>query len=251
MDKKGTQSTQPAPQAFPVILASNSPRRRELLRLTGLGYRVAPADVDETPFPDEPADEYVLRMAKEKACAAAEVVAASQSKGGEWIIAADTTVADGDEILGKPQDAAEAFAMLAQLRNREHQVHTAVAVYRRDTDRLEQAHCTELACPGQLEAALATTNVPMRNYSDDEIDAYIATGDPFDKAGSYAIQHPDFRPVDALTGCYANVVGLPLCHLERVLRALGFAPSADIPAACQSALGYACTVYPQVQKGEL
>lgn len=237
MERNGNQTTQPTPQAFPVILASNSPRRKELLRLMRLGYRVAPANVDETPLPDEPADVYVLRMAKEKACAAAEVVATSPNEGTEWIIAADTTVADGDEILGKPQDAEEAFAMLSQLRNREHQVHTAVAVYRRDT--------------GKLEQALATTNVPMRNYSDEEIRAYIATGDPFDKAGSYAIQHPDFHPVERLTGCYANVVGLPLCHLERVLRTLGFTPSADIPHACQSALGYTCTVYPQVQKGEL
>lgn len=237
MEKNGKQSTQPASQAFPVILASNSPRRKELLRLTGLGYRIAPANVDETPNPGEPADAYVLRMAEEKACAAAEVVATSQNEGREWIIAADTTVADEGQILGKPQDTLEAFAMLSQLRGREHQVHTAVAVYRRDTH--------------QLETALATTQVPMRNYSDEEIHAYIATGDPFDKAGSYAIQHPGFHPANRLTGCYANVVGLPLCHLERVLRILGFTPTADIPAACQSTLGYTCTVYPQVQKGEL
>ncbi|MFN2146481.1 MAG: Maf family protein, partial [Anaerolineales bacterium] len=127
--------------------------------------------------------------------------------------------------------------MLAQLRGREHQVYTAVAVYRLDTH--------------QLKTALATTNVPMRDYTDEEIYAYIDTGDPFDKAGSYAIQHPGFHPVEALTGCYANVVGLPLCHLERVLRELGFSPAANIPEACQSALGYACTVYPLVQKGEL
>lgn len=251
MERNGNQTAQPAPQAFSVILASNSPRRKELLRLTGLNYRVAPANVDETPLPNEPADVYVLRMAREKACAAAEVAAASQNEGAEWIIAADTTVADGDEILGKPQDAEEAFAMLSQLRNREHQVHTAVAVYRRDTGQPEQTPCAKLAGPGRLETALATTNVPMRNYSDEDIRAYIATGDPFDKAGSYAIQHSGFHPVERLSGCYANVVGLPLCHLERVLSALGFAPSADIPDACQSALGYTCTVYPLVQKGEL
>jgi len=235
LEKNGNQPANPAtptPQAFPVILASNSPRRKELLRLTGLGYQVAPADVDETPYPGEPAGPYVVRMAEEKARAAA-----SQYQGGEWIVAADTTVADDGQILGKPQDAQEAFAMLARLRGREHQVHTAVAVYRLDT--------------GQLKTALATTNVPMRDYSDEEIHAYIATGDPFDKAGSYAIQHPGFHPVESLAGCYANVVGLPLCHLERVLRALGFIPAANIPDACQSALGYTCTVYPLVQKGEL
>ncbi|MEJ2758874.1 MAG: Maf family protein, partial [Anaerolineales bacterium] len=194
MNKNGNQSANPAaptPQTFPVILASNSPRRKELLRLTGLDYQVAPADVDETPHPGEPAAPYVLRTAEEKARAAAQAVATSQNKGGEWIIAADTTVADGDQILGKPQDAEEAFAMLAQLRGREHQVYTAVAVYRLDTR--------------QLKTALATTNVPMREYTDKEIHAYIATGDPYDKAGSYAIQHSGFHPVETLTGCYANV----------------------------------------------
>jgi len=240
LEKNGNPSANPAvptPQTFPVILASNSPRRKELLRLTGLGYQVAPADVDETPYPGEPAGPYVVRMAEEKARAAAQVAATSQHDGGTWIIAADTTVADGDHILGKPQDAQEAFDMLAQLRGREHQVYTAVAVYRLDTL--------------LMKTALATTNVPMRAYTDEEIHAYIDTGDPYDKAGSYAIQHPGFHPVESLAGCYANVVGLPLCHLERVLRGLGFVPAANIPEACQSALGYTCTVYPQVQKGEL
>lgn len=91
----------------------------------------------------------------------------------------------------------------------------------------------------------------MRDYSDEEIEAYIATGDPFDKAGSYAIQHPEFRPVEHLTGCYANVVGLPLCHLARAAAQFGYAAADDLPAACQMKLEYECTVFDQVLKGDL
>ena len=91
----------------------------------------------------------------------------------------------------------------------------------------------------------------MRDYSDEEIEAYIETGDPFDKAGSYAIQHPDFHPVMHLSGCYANVVGLPLCHLARAFAQVGLSVADDLPAACQSALTYDCTVFDQVQEGVL
>ena len=185
-----------------ILLASNSPRRRELIQLTGWSFRVQPADVDESVLPGEPADEYVLRLAEVKARAVA-----SYAAPGELIVAADTTVADGDEILGKPVGAAEARAVLASLRGRVHQVYTALAVYEPASDR--------------LTTELAATDVPMREYTDEEIEAYIATGDPFDKAGSYAIQHAEFRPVENLTGCYANVVGLPLCHLVRAAARLG------------------------------
>lgn len=215
-----------------ILLASNSPRRKELIQLTGWAFRVQPADVDESVLPGEPADEYVLRLAEVKARAVALMAAP-----GELIVAADTTVADGAEILGKPVDAADARAVLASLRGRVHQVYTALAVY----DPAAEKMVTELAA----------TDVPMREYTDEEIEAYIATGDPFDKAGSYAIQHAAFRPVENLTGCYANVVGLPLCHLARAASRLGYASAADLPAACQSTLAYVCTVFDQVQKGEL
>ena len=215
-----------------LILASNSPRRKELLRLGGWNFRILPADVDETPLETEPADYYVRRLAEEKARAVAD-----QTSMGEWIVAADTTVADGEHILGKPQDAAEAMSMLLNLSGRVHQVHTAVAVFDPHADR--------------MSVELATTNVPMRPYTREEIQAYIATGDPFDKAGSYAIQHPEFRPVEALTGCYANVVGLPLCHLARALNSFAEPFSPELPARCQNRLDYDCTVYANVQKGEL
>ena len=219
-------------QPIQLILASNSPRRNELLRVGGWQFRIFPADVDETPLETEPADRYVLRLAEEKARAVS-----GQAKQGEWIVAADTTVADGKEILGKPQDDDQATTMLLRLRGREHQVYTAVAVFDPWMDRM------------QLE--LAATDVPMRAYTRQEIQAYIATGDPFDKAGSYAIQHPEFRPVESLTGCYANVVGLPLCHLARAFTSFAHPFPPEIPSRCQNHLEYDCTVYDQVQKGEL
>jgi len=90
----------------------------------------------------------------------------------------------------------------------------------------------------------------MRDYSDQEIKAYVQTGDPLDKAGAYAIQHPDFQPVDDLSGCFASVMGLPVCHLVRTLRRMDIPPHADVPANCQSLLNYQCPVYRAVLRGE-
>lgn len=215
-----------------LMLASTSPRRRQLLGLGSWRFEVHPADVDETPHPGEKPPAYVLRLAEAKARAAG-----AAARPGQLVIAADTTVADGGQILGKPADAAEAAAMLASLRGRTHQVFTAIAVYQPETDR--------------LETDLAATDVPMRNYTEDEVQAYIASGDPFDKAGGYAIQHPEFRPVEALSGCYANVVGLPLCHLERTLVKFGLARPKDLADSCQRALSYECDVHSLVRKGDL
>lgn len=213
-----------------LILASASPRRRQLLALGGWSFAVLAADVDETPHAGEAPGDYVVRLAAEKARAVA-----ARNPQAWGVVAADTTVVDGGEILGKPADAAEAEAMLRQLRGRAHQVLTGIAVLR--------------LADGLLKTELAATNVPMRAYTDEEMHAYIASGDPFDKAGGYAIQHPEFRPVDALSGCYANVVGLPLCHLTRLLTALGLPPHADVPAACQPALAYECPVYQDILEG--
>jgi len=215
-----------------LILASNSPRRRQLLALGGWSFRITPVEVDEAPLPGEHPRLYVLRLAENKARAAA-----ARSDSGAIVVAADTTVADGGRILGKPSDAVEADAMLRSLRGRTHQVYTALAVYQPST--------------GQLLTDWCLTDVPMRDYTDEEMHAYIATGDPFDKAGAYAIQHPEFNPVDQLTGCYANVMGLPLCHLSRTLAKLGVKPEADIAQACQSTLFYSCLIYQQVLRLEV
>lgn len=208
-----------------LILASNSPRRRQLLNLTGLEFQVLPADVDETPLAEESAADYVQRLAASKAQAVG-----AQSRSKVLVLAADTTVVDGNQILGKPVDNEDAGQMLQQLRGRVHQVYTAIA--------LLNGQNLWVDCCG--------TDVPMREYSETEMQAYIQSGDPLDKAGAYAIQHPGFHPVENLQGCYANVVGLPLCHLIRALRKFEINLATDVPVACQSTLGYDCPIFEAV-----
>ncbi len=203
-----------------------------MLSLTGWGFNIAPADIDESAIEGENPEQYVLRVAETKAKAVKEM-----TPNGPIIIAADTTVADEGKILGKPTDEADARHVLRSLRDRNHQVYTAISIYDPKKDRFIND--------------LATTDVPMRNYSDDEIEAYLLTGDPFDKAGSYAIQHSEFRPVDKLEGCYANVVGLPLCHLLRQMLKMEIQKQVDLPSACQKALNYDCLIFKQVLRGNL
>jgi septum formation protein len=188
-----------------IILASGSPRRREMLRALGLPYEVARPDIDETPHPGEASDHYVARLSREKNAAAASAL--DPAAGDALIITADTTVADGAEILGKPATPAEATAMLQTLRGRPHVVHTGITLYNTTT--------------GERWTEVTTTAIHMRDYNDDEIAAYVAAGEPFDKAGAYGIQHAGFHPVERLRGCYANVMGLPMCTLCRMLRAAG------------------------------
>ena len=215
-----------------LVLASNSPRRRELLALGGWMLHIRPADVDESQVPGEAPGDYVLRLAGSKARACAETAHADLT-----ILAADTTVANGKTILGKPKDMAEAEEMLKSLRGRSHQVYTGIAVLR--------------LSDGSLVTDLCITEVPMRAYRDDEIEAYVATGDPLDKAGAYAIQNAGFHPVESMQVCYASVMGLPLCHLARSLHKLDIAPRTDIAEECQSALGYACPISSAVLRGEM
>jgi MAF protein len=215
-----------------LILASNSPRRRQLFALGGWDFNVIVADVDETPLENESPREYVIRLAQAKALAIQP-----RAESDAIIIGSDTTVVDGNEILGKPVNEQDAERMLRQLRGRTHQVYTGVAVLRvRD---------------GQMRTELSITDVPMRNYSDEEIRTYVQTGDPMDKAGAYAIQHPDFQPVHSMQGCYASVMGLPLCHIVRALHQFDVLPTADVPAACQSLLNYQCPVSASILSGEL
>ncbi|MBX3065829.1 MAG: Maf family protein [Anaerolineae bacterium] len=180
-----------------LILGSTSARRHQLLKEAGLTFDPARPDIDETPHADEPAAEYVLRLSREKAQAVA-----SQGLRGV-ILTADTTVADNGEILGKPEDPADAERMIQRLRARVHYVHSGVTAL--DTD------------SGEIETQVISTEVHMRDYSDEEIAAYVASGDPMGKAGSYAIQSRSFHPVDHLHGCYTNVVGLPMCAVRSLL----------------------------------
>jgi septum formation protein len=211
-------------EAPTLILASNSPRRRELLTLGGWTFHLDVADINEDVHPGEEPAAYVERLAREKAQAVLP-----RSAPGHVIIGADTTVVLDGEILGKPVDAVEARAMLTRLRGRSHQVYTGIAALR--------------AADQTLFSGICLTEVPMRDYSNAEMDAYIASGDPLDKAGAYGIQHPDFQPVVDMRGCYASVMGLPLCHLTALLRRLEIHPQADVAANCQARLNYACPIF--------
>ena len=213
-----------------LILASNSPRRRQLLALADWMFHIVVADVDESQRLNELPADYVLRLAETKA-------RAITAHADQIILAADTTVVDGSDILGKPNDNVEAFAMLTRLRGRTHQVYTGVALLR--------------LSDGLLLKELSVTDVPMRDYSDEEIHAYIQTGDPLDKAGAYAIQHPRFHPVADMSGCYASVMGLPMCHVVRMLRKMDVPPHADVPVKCQTLLEYHCPVSRAILNGAM
>ena len=205
-----------------LILASNSPRRSELLGLISDSFEVHPADIDEGQQAGELPVDYVRRLA----CQKAQVTAAS------WpglVIAADTIVVDGEALLGKPADPDEARQMLAQLRGLEHQVYTGIAII--DT------------VDGQSYEDVCRTDVPMRDYSAAEIEDYIATGDPLDKAGAYGIQNAEFHPVEGLSGCFASVMGFPLCHLAVGLRRFDLQAPGDLPERCMAMLNYTCPVY--------
>jgi MAF protein len=181
-------------------------------------------ETDERTQRDEDPIGMVRRLSLAKARATARYVA-----GDALVVGADTTVVCNGLILGKPHGIEEAREMLMRLRGRTHEVHSGLSV-------LDTAHAKEAS-------TRAVSAVRMRKYSDREIEAYIVSGDPFDKAGAYAVQHAEFRPAQIVIGCYANVMGLPLCHLVGVLRTLGYLVEADIPASCQSFTGYRCTVF--------
>jgi MAF protein len=199
--------------------------------LFGGEVRLAPVDIDERPRPGEAAVVLTQRLARAKAEAAARFAPA-----GSIVVAADTIVADGEALLGKPADEGDARAMLRRLRGRTHQVTSSVAVNAPD---------------GAIRIDTCSTDVPMRAYSDDEIERFVASGAAADKAGAYAIQDSGFDPVDVKTlhGCFANVMGLPMCHLVRTLRRVGVEPSQDVPSACCALTGYACPVYEEILEG--
>jgi septum formation protein len=186
-----------------IVLASASPRRRELLRMLDIPFESVATDADESRQAGENAPAMVERLSRLKAKTAHAAFPAA------LVIAADTDVELEGAILGKPRDASEASAMLSALRGREHNVFTGLSI----------------AVGADVETALVHSRVRMRAFSDAEMEAYIASGDPFDKAAGYAVQHQDFRPVAGVEGCFANVMGLPLCRLYNAL-----ARHIDMPA---------------------
>ena len=225
------ESTGLISQLMRLVLASRSPRRRELLALTGLPFEMLAAQTEEVRQPGESPSAYACRLSQDKAQA---VVALLDHPA--LVLAADTIVADGDDVLGKPRDAAEAVAMLRRLRGHSHMVYTGVTVYN--------------MASGRTVTQAAASPVLMRGYTDEEVALYVASGDPFDKAGAYGIQHHDFNPAGDFAHCFANVMGLPLCHITRMLRTLAAASLTAVPAACQEYLAYACPVYESLLAGE-
>ena len=182
----------------PLILASASPRRAELLRAAGITFTVRAADIDETILPGETPRAYVLRLSHEKARAVA--------CAGEIVLGADTTVVIGDEIAGKPLDADDARRMLRLLSGAWHEVLTAVSLVKDE----------------QALSDIAVTRVKFASLNEAELDWYLKTGEPFDKAGAYGIQGYAARFVESIEGNYTNVVGLPVQMVYRMLRELGF-----------------------------
>ena len=185
----------------PLILASASPRRQELLREAGIEFEVCPADISEEPLAGEPPIEYALRLAREKA----EKVARQFPQ--RFVLGADTIVVVGDENLGKPRDAQDAARMLRLLSGCPHQVTTAVSVI----------------APGRAAVTRSsTTDVHFRKITEQEIQQYIKSGEPMDKAGAYAIQGGAAGWVVRLEGDYSNVVGLPVPLVREMLSNAGF-----------------------------
>lgn len=205
-----------------LILASGSPRRQALIAALGIDFTIIKPDIDESPQPSETPLAYVQRLASDKANTVAQRLSLPAT-----ILAADTIVilsadtigiAETGELLGKPHNADMARAMLRCLRNRPHMVITAFVLL-------------QLGGTPARYVDVVQTRVFMRDYADSEIEAYIATGDPYDKAGGYAIQHQGFQPVERIEGCYNNVVGLPLCAVKRGLAHLGWS-TIDAPDGC-------------------
>jgi septum formation protein len=207
-----------------LILASGSQRRQQFLTELGLPFRVVVADIDETPLPAEHPGAMTWRLAEEKARAVALRLAPVATPA--LIIASDTTVALGDEIYGKPLDADDAVRMLVDLRGRPHSVISAVSILRLPDDR--------------QTTRVNTTQVLMRDYGDAEIEAYVASGDPLDKAGAYGIQERTFACVAALDGCYASVMGLPLGDLRDLLAEFDVTVPVAVEEVCARFNTFAC-----------
>ena len=194
-----------------IVLASASPRRKELLERVGVACAVVPSQINEDYIPGESPREHVLRLAHEKALE----IAGRTDIHGRWFIGSDTVVVRDDAILGKPIDAADAAAMLTSLSGRSHEVLTAFTVHDREQ--------------GITLSEVVSTAVRFKELTAAEVSGYIASGEPFDKAGAYAIQGIGAFMVQAINGSYTNVVGLPLCEVVDVLEHLGAVKLFDLP----------------------
>lgn len=186
-----------------IILASASPRRKQLLEQIGLQFEVIPSQAEEVVLAGETPEEHVIRLSIDKACE----VANRNDVDGRWYIGSDTIVLCDERILGKPKNEEQATDMLRMLSGREHRVLSGYAIIDQQT--------------GEKRAEAVSTRVRFRELTDEEIARYIASGEPMDKAGSYAIQGLGVCFVAGIEGSYSNVVGLPLCRLTLALKELG------------------------------
>ncbi len=202
-----------------IILASQSPRRRQLLELIGLTFEVDPADVDETYPPGEPPPDHARRLAVEKA----EVVMLRRPDA--LVIGSDTVVVVDGQLLGKPRDEAEALRMLMRLQGREHEVHTGVAVGApREVLGGASAHAAPAGptLVARVAAGVETVRVKFRSFDEATAREYIATGEPMDKAGAYGIQGYGAAIVECIEGDYFAVMGLPIGRMLALMRHLGW-----------------------------
>jgi septum formation protein len=188
-----------------LVLASGSPRRRELLARARIAFEVRPADIPETRLPDEAPEALAERLAVEKALAVARRLAGS---GSRWVLGADTLVVVGEAVLGKPADADDAVALLSRLMGRVHRVLTGIAV---------------VVAPGlAVHSRVVESRVAMRPAGEAEIRGYVAGGEPLDKAGAYAVQGEGRRFVERVEGSESNVIGLPVEETLALLAEAGF-----------------------------
>ncbi|HYQ90365.1 MAG TPA: Maf family protein [Candidatus Binatia bacterium] len=194
-----------------IVLASRSARRRELLTLVGAHFECVPVDLDETPLPMERAEAHVLRLSEAKARAALEQGGAERYPDPTVLLGADTVVSIDREILGKPAQAENAARMLRRLSGRVHEVWTGLSLVH--------------AADGRSVTQAVRSIVKFASLDDSEIERYVATGEPLDKAGGYAVQGHGALYVEAIEGSYSNVVGLPLSHLKHAMRLLLEAPA--------------------------
>ncbi len=192
-------------RAFDIVLASASPRRRELLQQIGVRCRALPVDIDESPLADEAPTDYVSRLAREKAEAAASLLG---DENALPVLGADTIVELQGELLGKPADSAQAVEMLTRLSGTTHQVHTAVAV----------------VCHGATHQRLQSSRVSFAALTEAQIRAYVDTGEPLDKAGAYGIQGAAAAFICHLEGSFSSVMGLPLFETAELLAQCGVEP---------------------------
>lgn len=210
------------------VLGSQSPRRRALFGLLGVAFEVLVADADEESVTDADPAVNVVQTAVLKTNILTRLLNPHEHT---ILVTADTIVALGQKMLGKPKDSGEAWEMLLALRDRDHDVYTGMVLFDNHS--------------GKMHSFVNHSVVTMRPYALAEVEAYIATGDPMDKAGAYAIQHAGFRPVARLKGCFAGVMGLPVCQLVEALRQWQLPLAVDVTAVSLAHENYPCPFLPK------